>query len=120
MAFFGTKKKTEEKKTAEPVAKTPVVVADLRAVLKRPRLTEKAANLTVQNVYTFDVMRGATKLDVVRAVKALYKVTPTKVNVVNQRGKRVTLRTRRGLGSRVASRKVYVYLKAGDKIDFAA
>lgn len=120
MAFFGSQKKKEEQKSVEPSVKTPVTAENLRSVLKRPRLTEKAANLTVQNVYTFEVVRGATKLDVVRAVKALYKVTPTKVNVVNQRGKRVSLRTRRGVGSRGALRKAYVYLKAGDKIDFAA
>ena len=89
-------------------------------VIKKPRLTEKAANLTVQNVYTFEVVMGASKHDVVRAVKAIYKVTPKKVAMVNTKGKKVTLRARRGSGRKNESRKAYVYLKAGDKIDFAA
>lgn len=104
----GTKKKADV-----------VAVEGLRNVIKKPRITEKAANLTTFNVYTFDVVRGASKHDVVRAVKALYKVTPVRVNVLNVKGKKVALRTRRGFGVKNANRKAYVYLKAGDKIDFA-
>lgn len=90
------------------------------ATIHRPRLTEKAANLSSQNVYTFDIAQDATKHDVVRAVQSLYKVTPVKVNVVNTKGKSVTLRTRRGKGTQNNTRKAYVYLKKGDVIDFAA
>lgn len=83
-------------------------------------MTEKAAVLSTSNVYTFDVSLDASKHDVVRAVTALYKVVPVKVNVVNIAGKPMPLRTRRGTGVRNRVRKAYVYLKKGDTIDFAA
>ena len=92
----------------------------MTSIIRRPRLTEKAANLSSSNVYTFDIEAGASKHDVARAVSALYKVTPTKVNVVNTKGKKVALRTRRGTGTKNSNRKAYVYLKKGDTIDFAA
>lgn len=125
MAIFGSKKKKTEKTASDAAPevapkKSAPVIGEFRSVIRRPRLTEKAANLTVGNVYTFEIEPGASKHDVARAVKALYKVTPKKIAVVNTKGKRVSLRTRRGMGRKSASRKAYVYLKAGDKIDFAA
>lgn len=113
MAIFGSKKKEAN---AEKV--TPTTAA--ASVIRRPRLTEKAANLSSLNVYTFDIAQGATKHDVLRAVVGLYKVTPVKVHVVNTKGKSVSLRTRRGTGTTNRLRKAYVYLKKGDTIDFAA
>ena len=89
-------------------------------IIHRPRLTEKAANLSSANVFTFEVAPGATKHDVMRAVTALYKVQPVKVHILNVKGKKVALRTRRGVGVKNNSRKAYVYLKKGDTIDFAA
>ncbi len=139
MAIFGSKKPAAKKTSKKAAAAAPgglsdvmktieagsgkkakaVVVVGVKNVLRRPRITEKAANLTSQNVYTFDVMPDASKHDIVRTIKALYKVTPTKVNVVNVVGKKVSLRTRRGFGVKNRNRKAYIYLKAGDKIDFA-
>lgn len=141
MALFGSKKNTPAKKvtaksggladvvksisTDDKASKSKgksaelPVVAGLRGVLKRPRITEKAAQLTVNNVFTFDVAKGTTKRDVIHAMKSLYKITPRKVNVVNVRGKSVSMRTRRGRGTKNSVRKAYVFLKEGDKIDFA-
>jgi len=139
MALFGSKKNTPTKKvkpasggladvvktisSEKPASKKKAAapaVLGVKNVLLRPRITEKAANLTTQNVYTFDVVRGTSKHDIVRAVKALYKVTPRKVSVVNTIGKKVPLRSRRGFGVQNAGRKAYIYLKEGDKIDFAS
>lgn len=137
MAIFGSKKKAPAKKAKAPeglgdvmktisegagasTKKKLPVVSGVPNVIRRPRLTEKAANLLSSNVYTFDVVPGASKHDIVRALKTLYKVTPKKVSVVNTKGKKVYLRTRRGFGTRNNTRKAYVYLKEGDKIDFAA
>ena len=142
MALFSSKKKvekTEEKKVApkaeaKPKAKAKTSVRAKAApsvsssapasvtmpnVLVRPRITEKAANLTASNVYTFDVVKTATKTQVAQAVKALYKVTPVKVNIVNVKGKRVAMRRKRGYGKTASSRKAYVYLKKGEEIQFA-
>ncbi len=128
MAIFGSKKKeaapkkasTKKAVAAGATAQKKQSGATVPAVIRRPRLTEKAANLSSSNVFTFDVVPGASKQDVVRAVQALYKVTPVKVNVVNTKGKSVMLRTRRGTGVQNAMRKAYVFLKKGDTIDFAA
>jgi large subunit ribosomal protein L23 len=136
MALFGSKKKTEEKKTdAQPEVKpAPKIRSKAKAparakasssapikshVLIRPRITEKAATLTAANVYTFDIAKTATKREVAAAVQALYKVTPVKVHVVNVRGKRVKMRRKRGFGTTAGSRKAYVYLKKGEEIQFA-
>lgn len=121
MALFGSKKKETKARAATPVEKRSTALAsDASQVIHRPRLTEKAAHLSSQNVYTFDVAQGATKHDVSRAVTSLYTVKPLKVHIVNTKGKSVSLRTRRGTGTRNRTRKAYVYLKKGDTIDFAA
>lgn len=121
MAIFGTKK-TGTKKVAKAttVSTKAPGVQGFKNVLRRPRLTEKAANLSSFNIYTFDIDVDATKHDVIRTLRTLYKVTPIKVNVANTKGKKVSLRTRRGTGTKNNSRKAYVFLKKGDSIDFAA
>lgn len=132
MAIFGNKK--EEKKEKKPVAKKAAAkkTSDTQKVSKktdsgasgkvllRPRITEKAAHLSGQNVYTFDVVMSATKGDIASAIEAVYRVKPVKVNLVKTAGKRVSLRTRRGFGRRAGQKKAYVYLKQGDRIEFAS
>jgi large subunit ribosomal protein L23 len=133
MALFSSKKKEEKKdvapkaeakstvkaQSAKPKAGISRASASLARVLVRPRITEKAANMTAVNVYTFDIAKSATKKQVIDAVKALYKVTPVKVNVVNTPAKRVRKRRTRGFGTTAATRKAYVYLKKGQEIQFA-
>jgi large subunit ribosomal protein L23 len=83
----------------------------------RPRITEKATLLSERdNVYTFEVTANATKQSVMDAVRALYKVTPVRVSMVNLPAQRVSYRNRRALGRQ--TRKALVYLKKGDKIEF--
>ncbi len=130
MALFGSKKNTPAKKTAskkeaavasvaEAQVKNASVVFDAKDVLMRPRITEKAANMTAEGIYTFDVRMNATKKDVATAVKKLYKVTPRKITVVNTPAKRVPLKRKRGFGKTTASRKALVFLKKGDQIQFS-
>jgi large subunit ribosomal protein L23 len=124
MALFG-KKKTEDTQSAEKsvveVAKPVVAKAlqtdrNLSAFIKRPHITEKAVGMSEQNVYTFEVKRTATKFEVRDAVKALYNVTPVRVNIVNKQP------AKRQVGSRGREKhvpgvkKAYVYLKKGDTI----
>ena len=128
MALFGNKKEETKKK---PAAKKKVATDTQKVskktdsgasgkVLLRPRVTEKAAHLSAQNVYTFDVVMSATKGDVAKAIESVYRVKPTKVNLVKNQGKKVRLRTRRGFGTRAGVKKAYVYLKKGDRIEFAS
>jgi large subunit ribosomal protein L23 len=84
-------------------------------VIKRPHITEKATNLSAVGAYTFVVDTRATKGDVTKAVKELYKVTPVKVNITNIPARNIM---RKGIAGRVASfKKAVVYLKKGDTIE---
>lgn len=85
-------------------------------VIKNPRITEKAAMLAAQNVYTFDVAPNATKSEVIKAIKMLYKFTPVKVNIATIRPKKVVVRGR--IGTKAGGKKAVVYLKKGDTIQF--
>ena len=137
MAIFGKDTKTTTKKAPAKAAaakKSPVkkATADTQKVSKktdtgasgkvllRPRITEKAAHLSAANVYTFDVAPRATSGDVAKAIEAVYRVKPRKVNIVKTAGKRVRLRNRRGFGARSGAKKAYVFLKKGDRIEFAS
>lgn len=129
-------KKTEEKEKKETVAKTekkPFHVAkkkgrrqtahqnmaeSLSQVLIRPRITEKATDVTANRTYVFEVSVDANKRDVVKAVEHYYKVTPVKVNVVKIPSKKRRHRNRRTFGHSPVGKKAYVYLKEGDSIEF--
>lgn len=121
MALFG-KKKTEEtvEKTTEkkPVASAKALATDtnISAVIVGPRLTEKSVQLGDQNVYTFTVQRSATKFQVRDAVKALYNVTPVKVNIVNKAPAKRHVGMRGSTKHVKGMKKAYVYLKKGDSI----
>ncbi len=120
MGLFGKKVAdapvADVKEVKAPVATKTLPHDALRAIVK-PRITEKAAILLEKNVYTFEIMKGATKYDVRDAIKALYKVTPTQIRIVN-REPRHFMSKARGRNMMVGGlRKAYVYLKKGDRID---
>ncbi|MEK7639295.1 MAG: 50S ribosomal protein L23 [Patescibacteria group bacterium] len=121
MALFGKKKET---KAAPVVAKkgtnAPRVlptVRDLDSVIVHPRITEKAVAQSEQNVYTFVVRKDATKGVVADAVKALYNVTPMKVNIVNKRPTHRLKGSTNRFVKEAGMKKAYVYLKKGDTIN---
>jgi hypothetical protein len=106
MAIFSSKKEEEKKdaapaekkvakkavadKKAKPAAAKPAVKADKKHVpefkgnaegayeliIRRPRITEKAALVTGHGVYVFDIAMNATKKDVATSVREHYKVIP--------------------------------------------
>lgn len=86
-------------------------------VLKSLRLTEKSNRASSElNHYTFQVFRDANKFQIAEAVEQQFKVTVTRVNVLNVKGK--PTRSRRGLpGFKSDFKKAVVTLKAGDKIE---
>lgn len=94
--------------------KTPAKVFD---VLRRPRITEKASRLSEMRVYCFDVHPDANKALVSRAVKELYNVTPKKVTFSKVPSKSVGARKGRP-GKTAQGKKAFVFLKAGDTIQF--
>lgn len=87
------------------------------AVIKKPRVTEKATVSTEKNQYVFEVTQDATKASVAAAIKQTYNVTPVKVNIVRRPAKKVFVRGR--VGTKSAIKKAYVFLKKGDKIEIA-
>lgn len=87
--------------------------------LSRPRITEKATFLVgAKNpVYTFEVVKEATKAEVIKVFKAKYKLDPVKVNIVNLHRKSTFKRGH--LGFKTGVKKAMVFLKPGEKIDLA-
>lgn len=121
MALFGKKDavvETTSEVKAPRVAKVQKgLEQSVTAVIVRPRITEKAAILTDKNVYTFEIKKGASKYDVRDAIKALYKVTPVKVHIVNKQPRHSMSRMRGRDMMENGLRKAYVYLKKGDRIE---
>ena len=127
MALFSRKEEkaeatTEAVEAAPKAAPKPVVSKalptdrNLASVLVKPRITEKAVGQGNSNVYTFIIRPDATKHDVKDAVKALYNVTPVKVNIVKKAPRQFMSRSRgRKIGEK-GMKKAYVYLKQGDSI----
>lgn len=121
MALFSSTPKKNTKK-ALPAKPRGVLSADdarLANVLKRPWFSEKALIGTENGVYTFEVVPSATSADIANAIEKAYKVVPAQVRLVNLPAKKVSLRTRRGEGTRTRRHKAYVTLKKGDTISFA-
>lgn len=96
---------------------TNVEKADFSWVLVNPRITEKAAMISGDNVYTFDVATRANKIQIKKAIQEMYNVTPVKVNVISKKSRKVMRRGRRV--HQTGSKKAMVYLKKGDSIDLA-
>jgi large subunit ribosomal protein L23 len=112
-------KQAKAKKPTSSVAGGTLTKTPSR-ILKSPRITEKAAYMTMQNAYVFEVAQDATKRDIVAVVKALYGVTPEKVNIVNRAPRAYISRARNRRGTKPGIKKAYVFLKKGDKIDIAS
>ena len=86
-------------------------------VLVSPLITEKSTRLGEQGKVVFKIAPSATKVDVKRAVEALFGVTVEKVNTMNVEGKLKRFKGRPG--QRSDTRKAIVTLAAGQSIDFA-
>ncbi len=84
-------------------------------ILIKPLITEKATTLVSLNKYAFKVVKNANKIEIKKAIKALYGVDPIAVNIINERGKRVTSGRIRGKKSNW--KKAVITLKKGDKIE---
>ncbi len=117
-----TKEKAEKKTTKKAkavVAKTEITAgaSNYAGVIIRPRITEKAAMVMERdNAYTFEVSERSTKQEVEKAILALYKVKPLKINITPIEKKNVIVRGKKGV--RGGGKKAVVYLKKEDKIEF--
>jgi large subunit ribosomal protein L23 len=82
--------------------------------LVKPLVTEKATELSAQNKYAFVVNTVANKIEVAKAVYAVYGVKPLNVNIISMKGK--TLTRGRIKGKRKDWKKAIVTLKKGESI----
>jgi large subunit ribosomal protein L23 len=92
------------------------VIFEKGSAILKPRVTEKAGMLAEKGVYTFEVQKTANSQEISAAIKAAYKVTPTKISIAPIKSKAMFSRGRSG--RTVSGKKAYVYLAKGDKIEF--
>lgn len=109
MGILGTKKDSKKIETS--------TAQDLSWVIIDPRITEKAAMVSENNVFTFNVATRANKIQIKKAVTEKYGVTPISVNVVNAKPRKVTKRGRKV--HQKGTKKAMVTLKKGDTIELA-
>ncbi len=89
-------------------------ISTKKTIILKPRVTEKSSILQEEGIYTFNIASNATKQEVKKEVKKIYKVMPVKVNIVNTSPKKVFTRGR--WGKKGGVKKAYVFLAKGDKI----
>ena len=86
-----------------------------QSILIHPVMTEKSTTLSqLSNVLTFDVARTANKIEIKKAVEALFQVKVDSVRVINMGGK--IRKVGRSIGRTQDRKKAYVKLKAGEKL----
>jgi large subunit ribosomal protein L23 len=84
-------------------------------IVVRPLITEKNTNLMLFNKYSFEVLRGASKPQIKRAIEVLFNVSVEKVHTMNVRGK--LKRRGREVGYTREWKKAIVTLVPGDRIE---
>ncbi len=128
MALFGDKKASRQESRQERKKKTirthhahaaRLYNGIAHEIIRAPWFSEKALMVTEKGVYTFMVPKRTTKAEIAGAIKEIYKVEPRTIRIVNLPGKKKAMRTKHGIGTRATRRKAYVYLNAGDTIQFS-
>ncbi|MEE4244621.1 MAG: 50S ribosomal protein L23 [Kangiellaceae bacterium] len=89
----------------------------LAKVLLAPHISEKATISAENGQFVFKVAKDANKLEIKKAVEAMFEVDVDSVRVLNVKGK--TKRVGMMTGRRKNWKKAYVSLKEGQDIDFA-
>lgn len=86
-------------------------------IIQAPLITEKGSLLVEKNNQVlFKVRPDANKVEVKKAIEALFKVKVLKVRMIRYLGK--VRRVGKNIGRLPQWKKAYVTLKEGDKIDF--
>ncbi len=90
-------------------------LGDIYTYIKSPLITEKATQLASKNKYVFWVDKRSNKIEIRKAIEAIYRVKVTSVNIISMKGK--TKRLRWGQEGKTSSwKKAVVTLKKGDTI----
>lgn len=88
---------------------------NLRDVLIRPVITEKANNMMQDNKYTFIVPLTANKIEIRQAVEKIFKVKVVGVNTIRVMGK--MKRMGKNQGKRPDYKKAIVKVAPGQSIE---
>ena len=88
---------------------------DPREIIIRPIISEHSYDLMEDNKYTFEVHKDANKIEVAKAIEAIFDVKVTKVNTLNVKPK--PKRMRYQAGKTRSWKKAIVTLKEGDTIE---
>ncbi len=84
-------------------------------LIKSPVISEKAHDIGKMGKYVFLVDKKATKPEIKKALKEIYKVEATDVNISITPGKPRRVKGHEALTS--GYKKAYVQLKEGQKLD---
>lgn len=114
-AAASTDVKSEEKKSVPVTPSAVVLQASHVNVIMKPHVSEKAAYLADRGVYVFDVPLHANKVEIRKAVEALYKVNVASVRT--ERGIGKIVRRGRVAGKRSDWKKALVEVKKGQSIN---
>ena len=80
-----------------------------------PLLTEKSTNLSSQNKIIFKVHKNANKKNIKNNIEKIFKVTVTKINIINKQNRTKLTRGRKVKVS--GFKKAIITLKKGQSID---
>ncbi|MCI0532846.1 50S ribosomal protein L23 [bacterium] len=109
------KKKTLSEHDAESGA-----IRVTESPLMHPRITEKSTEMSEKGAYIFDVRINATKTEIRKSVSALFGVSPKKIRIIRIAPRTYSsMRRKMANGTGPARKKAIVFLKKGDKIEFA-
>lgn len=86
-------------------------------VVIRPVVSEKSYAGLDSNVYTFEVVPDANKIEIKHAVETIFGVTVTNVNTLTRAGKRKRNRRTGNWGQRADKKRAIVSLAEGDRIE---
>jgi large subunit ribosomal protein L23 len=83
-------------------------------IILTPKISEKAMQMAEAGIYVFEVPTSTNKIEVTKAVEAMFKVDVTDVNMIIAKGK--VKRFKRVLGRQKDVKKAMVKIKAGQSI----
>lgn len=87
-------------------------------IIRRPIITEKAMTSSEHSKFIFEVSSCANKIDIKKAIEAIFKVKVVQVNISNTQAKRKFFKGKEGF--RKSIKKATVTLESGQTIDFTA
>jgi large subunit ribosomal protein L23 len=92
------------------------------SIIRKPILTEKGMSKSGEREYQFYVEPTANKLQIKKAVEAMFEVVVDNVRTANIKGKRSARYTKKGLmrGKTALRKKAYVKLKEGHEIELVS